>query len=118
MRLTSTGDFKKTEAWLSKLQGPELLKGLDKYGRMGVDALAKATPIDEGDTRGSWSYKISDTSIEWYNSHVNAGANIAVLIQYGHGTGTGGYVAGRDYINPAMRPIFDKIASEIGKKVR
>lgn len=118
MRLTSTGDFAKTEAWLNTLQGPKLLSGLDKYGRMGVQALAKATPVDEGDTRSSWSYRATSTSIEWYNSHVNHGANVAILIQYGHGTGTGGYVAGRDYINPAIRPIFDQIAAEIGKKVK
>ena len=116
--LSNTGNWAKTEAWLMRMQGPKLLDGLDKYGKMGVNALAKATPIDEGDTRASWNYRITPKSIEWYNTHVNNGANVAILIQYGHGTGTGGYVAGRDYINPAIRPIFDEIAKAIGKKVK
>ena len=118
MRLTSTGSFNKTESWLTKLKSPDLFGKLDKYGEMGVAALAAATPVDEGDTKNSWNYKVTKNSIQWFNTHTNAGANVAVLIQYGHGTGTGGYVAGRDYINPAMKPIFDKIASEIGKKVK
>jgi hypothetical protein len=84
---------------------------------MGVAALQQATPIDEGDTRAGWSYRVTSNSIAWYNSHVNDGANVAILIQYGHGTGTGGYVAGRDYINPAIQPIFDHIVSELGKRV-
>lgn len=118
MQLSSTGSYSKTEAWLQSLRGPNMLSGLDKYGRMGVQALAKATPVDEGDTRRSWEYKVTDNSIEWYNTHTNKGQVIAILLQYGHGTGTGGYIAGKDYINPAIQPIFDKIAEEIGKKVK
>lgn len=118
MQLTSTGSYSKTEAWLTSLRGPNLLSGLDRYGELGVKALAAATPVDEGDTRKSWGYRITSNSIEWYNTHVNNGANIAILIQYGHGTGTGGYIQGRDYINPAIKPVFDKIAEEIGKKVK
>jgi len=118
MQLTSTGSFKNTEAWLTKLQGPNLFSGLDKFGQMGVDALAAATPMDEGDTRSSWGYRVTKNSIEWFNTHVNRGANVAILIQYGHGTGTGGYVPGRDYINPAIKPVFDKIVQEIGKQVK
>lgn len=117
-QLTSSGSFSKTEAWLSKLEGQALLSDLNKYGKMGVNALAKNTPVDEGDTRNSWEYRINKNSIEWYNTHTNRGANIAILIQYGHGTGTGGYIAGRDYINPAIQPIFDQIASDLWKKVK
>ena len=118
MQLTSTGSYAKTEAWLTGLRGPKLLSDLDKYGKMGVRALEKATPVDEGDTRRSWEYRVTKSSIEWYNTHTNRGANIAILIQYGHGTGTGGYIQGRDYINPAIQPVFDQIAAEIGKKVK
>ena len=118
LQLTSAGSFSKTEAWLTKLQGSALLSDLDKYGEMGVRALSSATPVDQGDTKNSWSYKVNKSSIHWYNSHTNGGANIAILIQYGHGTGTGGYVAGRNYINPAIQPIFDKIAKDLWKKVK
>jgi hypothetical protein len=88
---------------------------------MGVDALAKATPSESGLTAKSWGYRIyrnrNSTGIEWYNSNENNGVNIAILLQYGHGTGTGGYVSGQDYINPAIRPIFDRIAEDVWKKV-
>jgi hypothetical protein len=103
---------------LKKLGEGALLSDIDKYGKAGVTALRKATPIDEGDTRAGWGYRVTKDSLVWYNTHVNQGQNIAILIQYGHGTGTGGYIQGRDYINPAIRPIFDKIASDIRKKVK
>jgi hypothetical protein len=94
---------------------------LEQYGQKGVDALASATPKDSGETAHCWAYKIErksgKVSIVWSNTNVVNGSNIAVLIQYGHGTGTGGYVQGRDYINPAIRPIFDKIADDVWKKV-
>lgn len=94
---------------------------LERYGQEGVSALSSATPTDTGTTANSWSYEVSsngDThTIYWSNSNTNKGVNIAVILQYGHGTGTGGYVAGRDYINPAMRPIFDRIAEEAWKEV-
>lgn len=100
----------------------DLFNDLDKYGLMGVDALSNATPRDSGETAQSWKYKIVHKKgrhgIEWYNTHTNQGMQIAILIQYGHGTGTGGYVQGFDYINPAIKPIFDNIAEEIWKKVK
>lgn len=94
---------------------------LQKYGSKGVAALAASTPVDTGKTAGSWTYSISvsgeSATIYWENSNTNKGVNIAVILQYGHGTGTGGYVQGRDYINPAMRPIFDQIANEAWMEV-
>lgn len=95
---------------------------LDTYGRIGVDALSRTTPRKTGLTAESWGYRIiadkTNPRIEWFNSNIQNGALIAVLLQYGHGTGTGGYVVGRDYINPALRPVFDKIAEDIWKKVK
>jgi hypothetical protein len=94
---------------------------LDKYGKAGVAALARATPVDTGLTADSWKYTIVRTrgrpGIEWYNTNVVNGTSVAILIQYGHGTGTGGYVRGKDYINPAMRPVFDQIVSQFFKEV-
>lgn len=115
------GDFTKLERFLNRMKGASYLNMLSKYGQKGVEALRASTPIDTGETANSWFYEIehdSDrTTIVWKNSHVNQDVNIAVILQYGHGTGTGGYVAGRDYINPAMRPIFDSIAEEAWKEV-
>lgn len=94
---------------------------LEKYGEIGVQALRAATPIDSGVTAASWSYEVESTgngyTLSWYNSHMNQGVNIAILIQYGHGTGWGGYVPGTDYINPALRPIFDQIGNDIWREV-
>lgn len=94
---------------------------LEKYGKMGVQALQQASPKDTGEMGSSWEYRIvqkrGGITIEWYNTDSNNGANIAILVQYGHGTGTGGYVEGRDFINPAMRPIFDEIAKQVWKEV-
>lgn len=119
---TSSGSFEKTKLYLKRLLSGDMFRELDKYGRDGVDALARATPVDSGLTADSWGYHIvqseSGPTIEWYNTNVNTGANVAILIQYGHGTGTGGYVLGIDYINPAMRPIFDRILDDIRKEVR
>lgn len=110
------GDFKKTEQWLKRLSDEDVFRSLERYGDVGVRALAANTPVDTGLTASSWYYEIkkdkSSWSIIWGNTHVVAGSPIAVLLQLGHGTGTGGYVKGRDYINPAMRPIFDKIAQQ------
>ena len=115
------GNFSKTEQFLNKMQGRNYLNILDKYGQMGVEALAAATPVDSGKTAQSWTYEIQrtpeKTTIAWLNTNVNKGVNIAIILQYGHGTGTGGYVQGRDYINPAMRPIFDSIAAQAWKEV-
>lgn len=115
------GDFNKTKRFFKRATEAKFLKNLDRYGAEGVAALSAATPVESGETARSWYYEIRRTggsfSIHWANSHVNDGVNIAVIIQYGHGTGTGGYVAGRDYINPAIRPIFDRIAENIWKEV-
>lgn len=115
------GDFKKTEKFLKKSFGRDYISVLKKYGQQGVAALSAATPVDSGKTATSWSYEIvqnkSDISIFWNNSNVQKGVNIAVILQYGHGTRYGSYVSGRDYINPAIRPIFDKIADAAWKEV-
>lgn len=116
------GDFKNTEKLLKKSFGRNYIHILDKYGQQGVSALSAATPVDTGLTAGSWSYKIfqneNGISIVWENSNVQKGwANIAILLQYGHGTRNGGYVSGRDYINPALKPIFDEMADAAWKEV-
>ena len=115
------GSFKRTDKALKKMSRLELSGLLDRYGQMGVQALSSATPVDSGLTATSWGYKITKsrgaTAIVWTNSNVVNGVPIAVIIQYGHGTGTGGYVQGRDYINPAIRPIFDKISEELRKGI-
>ena len=115
------GDFSKTEKFLNIISKKLYYRNLQKYAEQGVAALASATPIDSGTTANSWDYEIRQTknsvSIYWTNSNVNKGVPIAVIIQYGHGTRNGGYVQGRDYINPAMRPIFDKIAENVWKEV-
>lgn len=118
---TSSGSFANTEKFLKAMAKADISKSLDKYGRRGVDALRSATPIESGLTSELWSYKVENTStgvsITWSNTHSVHGVNIAIILQYGHGTGTGGYVAGRDYINPAMAPIFDQIADDVWKEV-
>lgn len=115
------GDFSKLNSFLERLKEVVNLGELDKYGREGVAALASATPIDSGKTASSWYYEIEHNngraSINFYNSNVNQGVPIAIILQYGHGTGTGGWVQGRDYINPAVQPLFDKIADEAWKEV-
>ena len=119
---TQKGDFKRTDSYLQKLLSFGKASFLDKYGRMGVDALSSATPIETGETAHSWGYEIvreKDTaSIVFTNTHVNNGVNIAIILQYGHGTGTGGWVEGRDYINPAVQPIFDQILNEALREVK
>lgn len=115
------GDFSKTESFLKKLRKLDLDSVLKKYGELGVQALASATPVETGKTAASWDYKIEKgkgvVTITWTNSNVNNGVPIALLIQYGHGTGTGGYVQGRDYIKPAILPIFDQLADALWKEV-
>lgn len=115
------GDFSKLDRYFERLKEVVKMGDLDKYGREGVAALASATPKDTGKTADSWKYKIERsngmTSISFYNTNVNKGSNIAILLQYGHGTRNGGYVQGRDYINPAIQPIFDKIAESAWKEV-
>ena len=119
--ISSRGDFGSTKSWLRRVSQGDPFSDLDRYGQMGVAALREATPIDTSLTANSWQYRVirdkKRPGIEWYNTNSTGGAPVAILIQYGHGTGTGGYVSGRDYINPAMRPIFDKIAADVWKKV-
>lgn len=110
------GNFAKTDKYLERVKQASKLKILEKYGQIGVDALAAATPVDSGVTASSWYYKVTTTpyfaTITYCNSHVNKGVNIAIILQYGHGTGTGGWVEGRDYINPAIQPVFDLLAEK------
>ncbi len=121
IRFIHRGDLKATMKFLTAMKDRDFLKDLDKYGRKGVEALSLATPVDTGKTAASWSYEIhhykGGASIVWTNSNVNKGENIAVLLQFGHGLKNGGYVAGRDYINPALRPIFDEIAESAWREV-
>lgn len=118
---THKGDFGKTTKFLKRASKADILQILHRYGREGVSALAAATPVDSGETANSWSYEVSGSrgsyTITWTNSHINQGVPIAVIIQYGHGTGTGGWVQGRDYINPAIRPVFDSIAESAWREV-
>lgn len=121
IEVKSSGSFDNLERFLKRAQKRDYLRVLEKYGQKGVDALARNTPRDSGKTASSWSYHISKGKswyeLTWTNSNINKGVNIAVIIQYGHGTGWGGYVAGRDYINPSLRPIFDQIANEVWKEL-
>lgn len=120
--ITQKGDFKNLTSFLEKSKEVFNIGILDKYGRQGVSALQAATPKDTGKTAESWSYKINrengKVSLTFHNTNVNQGVLIAVILQYGHATGNGGYVEGIDYINPALKPIFEKIAEEAWKEVR
>lgn len=121
IKISHKGSFDNTEKFLKKISTADFMRNLARYGEMGVQALASATPIDSGLTASSWGYEIEESAgaytIYWVNNNVNNGVNIAIILQYGHGTGTGGYVQGRDYINPAIRPIFDEIADSAWKEV-
>lgn len=115
------GDFSKLTRFLERAKEAVRLGDLDKYGREGVAALASATPVNSGKTASSWYYKVEhkngSASITFYNSNINNGVPIAIILQYGHGTRNGGYVQGRDYINPAIQPLFDRIADEAWREV-
>ena len=115
------GDFSRLTEYLTKLSKTSRLDILNKYGQAGVAALSANTPVDTGLTASSWSYEISDKkgniAITFYNSNVNKGVSIAIILQYGHGTRNGGYVQGRDYINPAIQPVFDQMANELWEEV-
>jgi len=110
------GTFDHTFSFLKKLREKPYMKVLDEFGKIGVEALSSATPVDSGETAASWNYRIetfkNEIHIVWYNTKrtPNGEYSVALLLQYGHGTGTGGYVQGIDYINPAIRPVFDNIA--------
>lgn len=115
------GDFNKTEKFLRKSFGLRWRSVLEKYGRLGVEALSAATPVDTGLTASSWNYEIiqneSGMSIVWNNQNVVNHVNIALILQYGHATRNGGWVEGTDYINPALKPIFEKLAKDAWKEV-
>ena len=115
------GDFSKLTRFLERTKESVKLGDLDKYGKAGVAALSSATPIDSGKTANSWSYEIinknGSAEIVFKNSNIQNGVPIAIILQYGHGTKNGGWVQGRDYINPAIRPIFDNLANEAWKGV-
>ena len=117
----SKGNFDNTEKLLKRIKSRDYLKVLDKFGQQGVTALSGATPTRSGKTASSWDYKVlvsgGGVTLQWTNSNINNGVSIAIILQYGHGTRNGGYVVGRDYINPAMRPLFDKMADEAWKAV-
>lgn len=119
--ISQKGDFSKLTGFLERMKNVIKIGDLDKYGREGVAALSAATPKDSGLTANSWYYEIErgkdSVSISFYNSNVNKGVPIAVILQYGHGTRNGGYVEGIDYINPAIQPIFNKIAEDAWKEV-
>lgn len=118
---THKGNFSRVNRFFEKALNAVKLGELDKYGRQGVDALASATPRDTGRTAESWKYEITrsngSATITWFNTNENKGVNIAIILQYGHGTRNGGFVRGRDYINPAIQPVFDQIAESAWKEI-
>ena len=115
------GDFSKLDRYFERIKEAARVGILDKYGRAGVAALSSATPIESGLAANSWYYEIErsrgSARIIFCNSDIEDGFPVAIMIQYGHGTGTGGWVEGRDYINPAIQPVFDKIANEAWREV-
>jgi hypothetical protein len=119
--ITASGSFQNLESFLKKAQKMNVRAILETYGQAGVRALSSATPEDSGLASNSWYYEVTRIrggySITWSNSDIESGFPVAVMIQYGHATGTGGWVQGRDYINPALRPIFDNIADKAWKEV-
>ena len=116
------GSFKKAEKFLKEMSKKDYMRTLRAYGERGVEALRQATPRDSGITAESWSYQIQEEGngyvIYWMNSSTNKGENIALLIQYGHGTGWGAYVKGIDYVNPALKPVFDQMLNDIWEEVQ
>lgn len=121
IKITNRGDFRLTRDFINRARNREIYSELDSFGRMGVNALSRMTPVRTSLAANSWGYRIlrtsRKTSIEWYNTDLESGVSVVILLQYGHATGTGGYVAGRDFINPAMRPVFDQIAENVWRKV-
>ena len=121
IRFRQKGDFTRITRYLERVKETINRGVLDKYGNAGVAALSSATPVESGKTAASWYYEIEHQNgvakISFLNSNINQGVNIAIILQYGHGTGTGGYVQGRDYINPAIQPIFDNIVEEAWREV-
>ena len=121
IQVTHHGDLSRTEKWLTKLRSKNYLKLLQLYGEKGVRALQEATPKKTGSTAAGWYYEIAETksgiTVQWKNSYAPYGVCVAILIQYGHATGNGGYVQGTDYINPALKPVFDALAKDAWEAV-
>ena len=121
IKFRNKGDFSKTISFMKNAKRANYLKALDNYGRKGVAALASATPVDSGNTANSWYYKIEkrkgSATISFHNSNIQNGVPIAIILQYGHGTNNGGWVEGRDYINPSIQPVFDTLANEAWREV-
>ena len=121
IRFRQKGNFSKLSNFLERAKNVVRIGDLDKYGREGVATLASATPVESGLTASSWTYEIvrgkGSVAIRFNNSNIQNGVPIAIILQYGHGTGTGGWVEGRDYINPSVQPLFDKIADNAWKEV-
>lgn len=121
IRFWHRGNFSKTNKYLRDVKEAARVKILEEYGERGVSALSSATPVDTGLAATSWYYKVSRSGngsrIEFFNSDIENGFPVAIMLQYGHGTGTGGWVEGRDYINPVIQPIFDELAEEAWKEV-
>ena len=121
IRFRQKGDFSKLTRFLERAKEAVHLGNLDKYGREGVAALSSVTPVESGLTASSWYYEITNKNgiarISFLNSNIQNGVPIAIILQYGHGTGTGGWVEGIDYINPAVRPLFNKIADTAWREV-
>jgi hypothetical protein len=119
--IESSGSFRNTERFLQKMSRGDIFNAVEGAAKKGVSALQKGTPKDSGITADSWGYEIkrskSQVTISWTNSSVAGGKPLVIMLQYGHGTGTGGYVKGRDFINPALRPVFDEIANDVWKAV-
>lgn len=121
IKVRQKGDFSKVEKYFERVKKGARVSVLDKYGKAGVAALSSATPVDSGLTAQSWYYEIERQNgivkINFCNSNINNGVPIAIILQYGHATGTGGWVEGRDYINPALQPVFEKIAEDAWREV-
>jgi hypothetical protein len=123
IKVTVKGSFRNADAFLQRMKARSYLKQLEKFGAQGVVALRNATPVESGATADSWTYEIIERpgyfSIQWLNTHTEEPGHIpvAVLVQYGHGTRAGHFIAGLDYINPAMRPIFEQIAIDMWREV-
>ncbi len=119
---TSTGNFNHLKKFLIRMKEKKALQKAEDFGRLGVEALRKATPKDSGETANSWEYEVErnrqETTISWKNTHIENGYfNVALGLQYGHGTGTGGWVEGRDYINPAMKSVFDNAEEVVWNEI-
>src|SRR6187455_2279510 len=122
IEIESKGSFDKTDKFLKAMSNNEQFKALASFAERGIDALSSATPVDTRLTADSWRCKViagrGKYSLTWFNTNIVDGKPVVILIQYGHGTGTGGWVEGRDFINPAIQPIFDQIANDVWEKVR